>query len=188
MNKMKEETNKTKEENKIILAIDGATKTGWALYTNGKITAHGTKQFKKETRESQYGNWLETMITKYGITNIVAEDIYRQQDRTRDKAFQVLANLQGVLNYMVQTHKVEPYYISPISVKNHMNITPPFRKLQSDEEKQRQRVLNKTRMINRVKQLGYVLENDKADDEADAIGILISYLEIYELPVKHPAR
>ena len=41
-------------------------------------------------------------------------------------------------------------------------------------------------MIKRIKKLGYSLEKDNADDEADAIGLLITYLNNHNYIVKHP--
>lgn len=41
-------------------------------------------------------------------------------------------------------------------------------------------------MIEAVTKLGYQLEKPMADDEADAIGILLTYLYSKGLPVTHP--
>ena len=87
----------TKTKSPVILSIDGATKTGWAIYKNGEIIAHDTQKFKPETREGQYSEWLENKIIQHNVTHVVAEDIYQDQDGRKDKAFQVLSGLQGVL-------------------------------------------------------------------------------------------
>ena len=164
----------TKE--KVILAIDGATKTGWAIYKNGKIVKHGTRRFASTTRIKQYGDWLCKMIGEHEVTHIAAEDIYRLHNRTQDKAFLALAKMQGVLEYVSSSANVELSLLNPLQVKFVM--IPSVTRHERKDDKQR--------MINRVKFLGYTLENDKADDEADAIGILITYLHNNNIPVVHP--
>lgn len=159
-----------------ILALDSATKTGWAIYKNGKIIKHGTKTFRPKTRVADYGRWLKTTIEQNEVTTIVAEDIYREHNRMKDEAFLALAQLQGALMYISSVYEMGLNFLNPLLVKNHM--IPSFRAHERTEDKKR--------MINRVKRLGYQLESDKADDEADAIGILITYLNNRNLPVIHP--
>lgn len=166
-----------KTENKqVILSIDGATKTGWAIYQNGTITEHGTKRFNSNKRIPQYYNWLLKMIGENEITHIVAEDIFREHSRTKDNAFYVLSKMQGVLECVTSLSNTELTLLNPLQVKTE--IIPSFKKHNRAEDKQR--------MINRVQSLGYQLETDKADDEADAIGILITHLKNCNLPVTHP--
>lgn len=52
----------------------------------------------------------------------------------------------------------------------------------------RNRATDKQRMINRVTALGYNLETPTADDEADAIGIMLYYLDSHDLPITHPKK
>ena len=163
-------------DKQIILSLDSATKTGWAIYKNGKIEKHATKRFNASTRVAEYGKWLEKLITRNKINTIVAEDIFREHSRTKDRAFQTLAQLQGVLMYLSDKHVIELKFIEPLRVKNHM--IPSIRPHSRTEDK--------SRMINRVKKLGYELETDKSDDEADAIGIMITYLDDKSLPITHP--
>lgn len=59
----------------VILSIDGATKTGWAIYKNGTIVTHGTKRFDSNKRIPQYYKWLSKIIEENKITHIVGEDI-----------------------------------------------------------------------------------------------------------------
>lgn len=46
----------------VILYLDGATKTGWAIYKNGTIVTHGTKRFDSNKRIPQYYKWLSKII------------------------------------------------------------------------------------------------------------------------------
>lgn len=171
--------NKTQKDN-IILAIDGATKTGYAIYKNGRIIVSGTMKFRKSVREQTYGEWVQKMIVEYDVTQIVAEDIYREHSRMLDNAFYALAKLHGVLMYVNGINGLpDVSFLNPLKVKNYM--IPTIRKLHTREE-------DKQRMINRVAHLGYTLESEKADDEADAIGILLTYLNIHDLPINHPSK
>lgn len=165
-----------KTEKKVILSLDVATKTGWALYRNGSIIKHGTKCFHSDSRIKDFGEWLSEIIEKYQIATIVAENIYREHDRTKDAVFWVLAKMQGVLEFITNKNNIEFTLLNPLQIKNE--IIPTTYKHQRKEDKQR--------MINRIQSLGYKLANDKADDEADAIGILITYLQSRKLKIKYP--
>lgn len=162
---------------KTILSLDGATKTGWAIYQDGYITQHGTKAFDRVLRNPQYGSWLSEMINKHKVTEVVAEDIYRDASHTRDNAFHTLAQMQGVADYITYTHNVPLTLIDPRRIKDCMLGT--FCKYNSDL---------KAKMICRVEALGYKLEHAKAHDEADAIGILITYLKRLDLPLYVPRK
>lgn len=169
--------NKNINKEQVILSIDGATKTGYAIYKNKKIIEHGTKHFTPSRRIFQYGEWLLETINKWQITHIAAEDIFREHNHTKDTAFHVLSKMQGILEYISYKNNIELTLLNPLQVKS--KIIPRFRtKYNRDEDKQR--------MINRIKRLGYQMESDKADDEADAIGILIAHLDNRNLPVTHP--
>lgn len=168
-----------KEKDNIIMALDGATVTGWALYTNGVITAHGAKKFRtthNNTRCGEYCQWLSKMITKHHITHIVAEDAYRDHKEQRDKAFAVLEEMKGVV--MAVTYSTGIGYSLIDNLKWRSVVLHNIGRYNRNEYKQR--------MINRAKAWGYELKNDKADDEADAIGILAAHLQLNDFPVIHP--
>lgn len=168
-----------KEKDNIIMALDGATVTGWALYTNGVITAHGAKKFRtthNNTRCGEYCQWLSKMIAKHHITHIVAEDTYRDHKEQRDKAFAGLEEMKGVVMAVTFSTGIGFSLIDNLKWRNI--VFRNFRRYNREEYKQR--------MINRAKVWGYELKNDKADDEADAIGILAAYLQLRDFPVTHP--
>ena len=164
----------------VILSLDAATKTGWAIYQNGKITNHGTKAFRKEPLAYYYQNWLFSMIDKYKVTKIVAEDIFRDSSHLKDKAHEVLGGLKHILISTAYTEGITPVFINPLRVKSHLFPIFGYKRYTRAEYKQK--------MINRVNALGYTLEKPKADDEADAIGILITYLDTHDIPVTHPKK
>lgn len=168
---------KNMESKEVVLSIDGATKTGWAIYEYGRITEHGTKRFMPSKKLSEFWEWLHKMKCMYEVTGIVAEDIYRDRSGMRDKAFQSLAEMQGVLKAFAGCFGITVEFISPLTVKRHM--IPRTGKHDREEDKRR--------MIGHVtRTLGYVLESEGADDEADAIGIMSTYCEMKGIPVEHP--
>ena len=172
------------EKETVIMSIDPAEKTGWAIYKNGKIVKHGTKSFAKSTC-GKYMNWLLKMIGEYEATHIAAEAIFREATHKKDKAFWALAAMQGVLCAVAENSQLDLTFIDPKEAKETMisNLWLKLRKCTNEKER---RTECKRLMISRVKFLGYKLENDKADDEADAIGILLTYLYNKGIPVTHP--
>ena len=74
---------------KVILSLDCATKTGYAIWRNGVIVASGTKRFShQETKRIKgYSEWLQSILAEWQVTNIIAEDIYRETSKQRDSAF-----------------------------------------------------------------------------------------------------
>ena len=164
----------------VILSLDAATKTGWAIYQNGKITNHGTKVLDNEFPEMSYQHWLFDMIDKYKVTKIVAEDIFRDASHLKDTAYQFLSRIKGVLICTANIEGIFPVFINPLRVKSHLFPVIGYRRYTRKEYKQK--------MINRVNALGYTLEKPKADDEADAIGVMIAYLETHDFPVEHPKK
>lgn len=162
---------------KVILAIDGATKSGWAIWRKGKIVKSGTKRFNASTRLNGYYDWLMESIVKWKITDVVVEDVYREHTRIMDKTFMALSKMQGVVEMVCYSKGIIPEYADPIKVKRYMiNGTT------------RNRKRDKQRMVSRVTFLGYKLQTSNADDEADAIGILLYYLDRKNIPIKHPKK
>lgn len=168
-----------KTPEKVILSIDGATKTGYAIWRNGEIVKSGTKRFHHSEckRIKDYGEWLYNTLTEWGITDVVAEDIYRTHDKQRDNAFMVLCELRAITIQTSEELGITPAFVNPLVVKHYMiNGTTKDRKK------------DKKYMINRVTALGYNLETPTADDEADAIGIMLFYLDNHNLPITHPQK
>lgn len=180
-------TNGATSHSTTILAIDGAASTGYAIYHNGKITKHGTRVFRASPHESKshkYGAWLQSVIAKYHITAIVAEDTFRKhgneyEQRKYDNTAKGLNKLQGVLEYISEENGITPVLTAPIDWK---------RKILPTSFGKRTRELDKRKMLVLAQKLGYQLEKPTADDEADAIGIMLHYLECNKLPVIHPVN
>ena len=168
----------------VILSIDAATKTGWAIYKNGKIIKHGTKDLGKITRIEKYVNWLVQMIGENEVTHIAAEDIFKKDDVRKD-TLESLSEMKGALKAVSSIQNIGVSFIAPLAVKTTM-LRNYWYEMQRCKGVKDRRFRGKELMLKRVKNLGYTLENDKADDEADVIGILITYLQNNNIPVKHP--
>ncbi len=164
---------------KVILSLDCATKTGYAIWRNGAIVTSGTKRFShSETQRIKgYSEWLQSMLAEWQVTDIIAEDIYRETSKQRDSAFFVLSEIRAITVLESAAQHITPTFANPLQVKRYMiNGTT------------RNRITDKQRMINCVTALGYTLETPNADDEADAIGIMLYYLDAHNLPITHPKK
>lgn len=169
-----------------ILSLDTASrKTGYAIYNNGAIIAHGTWKLKQSTKFSDLYKFITSTIKKYNITHIIAEDVYQDSDIRKKVAYQVLCECRGIVELIGEQNAIPVKFIDAIRVKSHIwryNSYNSYHKTLSRDE-------HKQRMIDCIQnRYGYQLESPKADDEADAIGLLITYLESYlNTPVRQSA-
>ena len=170
---------RTTETKEIILALDTATTTGYAIYQNGKIIDHSIWRFNILDRHKQLYAQLTKTIRKHHITTIVAEDIFRSKDQRLISAFQVLSELRGVIELTAQRHDLNLSFINPLIIKRHM--IPSFSYTNKGS-----RADQKKAMINAITRLGYTLNTTK-DDEADAIGILVTYVDGMRYQLQHPS-
>ena len=154
------------------IALDTATKTGYAIYQNGRIVKSGTWKFTEKNRYKNLYKNLSDAVTKYKIEQIVAEDIYK--DPAKQPVENVLRELRGIIMLVEQQFELQhTSFINPMAIKRHLT--------GSD-------TASKTAMIKAVKKLGYTLKNDKADDEADAIALMTVHMERYGALLIHPAK
>lgn len=170
---------KLTETKEVILALDTATTTGYAIYQDGKIIDHGIWKLNILDRHKQLYAHLTQTIRKHKVTTIVAEDIFKSKDQRLISAFQVLSELRGVIELAAQRHGLKLSFLNPLIIKSHM--IPSF-----NYKTKGTRADQKKAMINIVTRLGYVLNTTK-DDEADALGILITYLDGMRYKVHHPS-
>ena len=175
---------RTKEFNGTILALDTASKkTGYAVYKKGRIIKSGTWKLKPEKKYSMLLDKLEQTIKRYGITLIVAEDIYQSKDKRN--AYEILCKCQCIVEIMSERYNIPlSTGFNPIRVKQHIWRYNPYNEI----HKKLTRTEHKERMIKAITNLGYKLETENADDEADAIGLLITYVGSYKYEMMHPAK
>lgn len=83
-------------DNKII-GLDLATKTGWAIFKDGKLFESGVQDFSKKRGESngmmflRFRNWLNSVLAIPGITCVV----YEQAHHRGGAATEIAVNLTG---------------------------------------------------------------------------------------------
>ena len=90
-----------------ILALDTASyTTGYAVYKKGSIRFYGSIRLKNkgkthtertQGRISQLYVKVCDLISKHGITQIVAEDIFKDNDPRKKSAVEVLAMCRGAV-------------------------------------------------------------------------------------------
>lgn len=160
-------------------------KTGYAIYQNGEIVKHGAW---KINQLSDLESKITTALTKYQIAQIVAEDIYKSQDTRLQSAFGVLSKCHGVLNLISEKTQTPISLIDPRRAKRKMRGYTTANAIHRIMPRSEQ----KARMCKAVERLGYKLDTDrngnKDNDQADAIGILITYLGDYKMPIFHPCK
>lgn len=180
-----------------ILALDtSSSKTGYAIYKNGKITKHGsirliskgtTDTERTQNRLAQLYTKVNALIISEKVTQLVAEDIFRDSDPRKQSAFDILAQCRGVIVASNTQNQLPPIsFINPLKVKHdiwgYSSSIRLHRQMGRKEQKQY--------MCKAIERLGYQLNTDrngnKDNDQADAIGILVSYLNAHKIPVSHP--
>ncbi len=155
-----------------ILALDTATKCGWAIWQDGKIIKSGVWNFGSKTTGRKLSNFrtkLFDVIQHEHITEVVAEDIYL--DRGRPKAFWGLGMMRGVLLSVVECLDLPISFIEPCEHKRYLCRSSYATK--ADTQKALQR-------------LGY--GQIESNDEADAIAILLTYIQAPIQPAKKRMR
>ncbi len=177
-----------------ILSLDTAShSTGYAIYKDGTIAESGAIKLRgngnTDTERTQ--NRLEqlyvkvcNLISKHKITQLVAEDIFNDSNPQKKSACEVLGACRGILIASNAQYKLPRIkFIKPCVAKREM-WGYEYR------HKNLSRAEHKARMCRAVERLGYQLKTDrngnKDNDQADAIGILITYLNAHNLPVTHP--
>lgn len=172
-----------------IIGLDTASKkTGYAVYKDGKIIEHGSWKISHLKPFSDLESKITKAIAKHGATVIVAEDFFKSKDTRLQSAFNVLSKCHGILHLISEKAQIPLVTIEPCKAKRKMwgytTSRADHRVLTRQEHKER--------MVRAVERLGYQLKADKNgnkdDDEADAIGILITYLQFHKIPVIHPNK
>lgn len=144
-----------------ILALDTATKCGWALYSNGKIVDSGVWDFTAKTigrKLSKFYTQLKKIVERGKVSEIVAEDIYI--DTSRPKAFQRLGEMRGLLLLIGELYDIPISFIEPSKHKSYLCRSNYATKADTQMALQR---------------LGY--GQIESNDEADAIAILLTYIQ-----------
>lgn len=155
-----------------ILALDTATKCGWALWRDGKLINSGVWDFTANTigrKLSKFYSQLQSIVESEAVTEIVAEDIF--MDKSRLKAFQRLGEMRGLLLLVGEEYNIPIDFIEPQQHKLYLCRSSYATK--ADTQKALQR-------------FGY--GHIESNDEADAIAILLTYIQAPIQPIKKRIR
>jgi hypothetical protein len=115
------------------LSLDQSTKiSGWSIYTNQKLSAHGTYVTSKSTESERINDvksWLISMCSIWKPDYVSLEDIQLEVNRNKNTdynlsnadseqnviTFKVLAHLQGVLMDSLFENKIQ-FELLPVSI------------------------------------------------------------------------
>lgn len=168
-----------KEYKGAILALDTASeKTGYAIYKDNRIVDSGTWILKDGEELAQLYKYILQVVKEHKITKIIAEDIYKSKDPKLKNAYNVLAECRGIVKLICQLKRLECIFISPIIAKQYIWKMQPNTTLTRPQQKQA--------MLLAVQRYGYQLANNRAYDEADAIGLLITCVETNNYILEYP--
>jgi Holliday junction resolvasome RuvABC endonuclease subunit len=93
----------------MILALDCASKTGWAILSDGKILESGTEDFTKSRGESngmmfiKFRVWLKKVLGAFPISLVV----YEQSHHRGGAATEICVNLTGRVQELCSEHNIE---------------------------------------------------------------------------------
>ncbi len=168
------------KKTKVIVALDTATSCGYAIYGNGEILEYGVCNLERHKRgepvqkEKQLYELLQGIAKDYDITEIIAEDIFKKKVKNvyeaeeAENTFKQLGCFQGVIKLFCQYNGITSEF-----QKRYTAIRFMFGSTSLSG-----RGAIKKAMILEVERLGYNLKQfgTHAEDAADAIGILCTYL------------
>ena len=157
-------------EQKVILSLDTATTTGWALRKDKSIT-YGHWRLKEKTRNAQLETNIENMIREHGVNTIVAEDVHKVTGK--GKAYEVLCSLRGNIEAVAQRNNIPITYVEPINARRQL--------FKSDLRNKDFNIWNVTKAdIQRKIKERYRRETE-THDEADALAQLFYYIDRYRV-------
>ena len=178
-----------------ILALDTAShKSGYAIYQDGEIITSGSIRLKgkgetdtehTQSRVIDLSHKVGNLINKYGVVQVVAEDIH-YSDKTHS-AFNVLGTCRGAIWVINDISGLPPVAtVNPLQAKAQMWGYNGSRQAHREMKRSKQKAL----MCRAVEKLGYTLNHDRNgnpdNDQADAIGLLITYLKAHKYTITHP--
>lgn len=147
--------------NRTILALDTATKCGWAIWSHDHIDKSGTINLTSPCQGRKlrkFREWLQSTIQQHHITEIVAEDIFYNPNK--QKAFWSLGAMRGIILLVAECADIPVTFIPP-SEHKHCLCHSYYAKKEDTQKA--------------LKRLGYGLIED--NDEADAIALLLTHLK-----------
>ena len=137
-----------------ILALDMATRTGWAIKAMDSEIVYGVKDYSPYTADwgglfAVHHKWLSDTIAIHSIQHVVIE-----RNFFRGKASQLFAGLNAITHMVAFMHDVDRSEVAPTELKKFVTGTGKSKKPE---------------IVKHVREWGF----DTCDDnEADAIALL----------------
>ena len=153
-----------------VLSLDTAATTGFAIYDRNRIKSSGVWKFSKSDKAKKISQFYDTLcqtIEEDHISTIVAEDVYF--DPSRPKALEALGEMRGIIYLVCSQYNIKlADFIQPVDHKYLLTGN---------------QYANKSQTIEAVNSLGYQVQDD---NEADAISIMLAYLQLNKRLILHP--
>ena len=105
----------------MILALDCATKTGWALVQNGKVLESGVEDFSKRRGESngmmflRFRCWLKETVDRYDIGLVV----YEMPHYRGGAATEICVNLTGRVQEVCARSDIDYEGVHSMTIKKY---------------------------------------------------------------------
>jgi Holliday junction resolvasome RuvABC endonuclease subunit len=109
-------------QDKNILCLDMATqKTGWAIFTEGKIQGYGLIQAKnKDVRQRMFDIMTQIENLTDDIDIVIVEDTYMGRNAS---TYGTLSEMRGMLLYLCMALEVEFATVQPSTWKSYYKMT-----------------------------------------------------------------
>lgn len=101
------------DKGKVILALDPSTKsTGWAIYTDGSLTAYGVITAGSNNLFHRIDKMIEEIkkiIVEYKPIEVALEDVIPEDVQHNNNVFNALKYLQGYILHTLDDNKITEY-------------------------------------------------------------------------------
>ncbi len=158
-----------------ILALDTASRaTGYAIYQGGVIIKSGVWKLKPQRNLVELYKYITEAISRNNVSQVIAEDIYKNPDKRN--AYERLSECRGIVTLCNQTAQLpEIAFIESSRVCNELWGYNPYKTYY----RQMSRAEKKEHTIKYLINRGYLSDSETSDDRADAIALLLAWLQIH---------
>ena len=109
----------------LVLALDQASRTtGYSIWKDDQLIKYGKIIYDDKdalTRIVKLGDRIDEIISKLSIDNLVIENIQLEHGTNNVAAFQILAQLQGVLAYVAHKNNIPITILRPTEWRSICN-------------------------------------------------------------------
>jgi hypothetical protein len=166
----------------LIMALDIATKTGWAYGPPGKVVKSGSVNLRSSkddpisTITNNIGFFLANFVVWDPIEEIVVEAAKPAGEGAGGNAVVIAWGCLSVVEFFAACKKIPVRYVANNTLKKHFIgkayvEAPPTFKPNLRDRSERNRQYGKLLMIERARLLGYLPIDCNDDNRADACGL-----------------